>query len=120
MGCAPAPNAYDAKIPVAKKSGLAVSTSRRFVDPKDETPGPGQYLTVPNKSVRASQAELSLKNKMSFLFKEKLKKNPTHDRDLDQEYQASSRAFTPVDDSLEFVDDTPPTVPTGNSIQQSP
>ena len=54
VGCAPAPNAYDAKIPVAKKNGLAVSTSRRFVDPKDETPGPGQYLTVPNKSVRAS------------------------------------------------------------------
>ena len=66
------------------------------------------------------EAELSLKNKMSFLFKEKLKKNPTHDRDLDQEYQASSRAFTPVDDSLEFVDDTPPTVPTGKTIQQSP
>ena len=103
VGCAPAPNAYDAKIPVAKKSGLAVSTSRRFVDPKDETPGPGQYLTVPNKSVRAS----------SFLFKQKFNKNPTHDRDLDQESPASSRAFTPVDDSFEFVDDTPPTVPTG-------
>ena len=66
------------------------------------------------------EAELSLKNKMSFLFKEKLKKNPTHDRDLDQESPASCRAFTPVDDSFEFVDDTPPTVPTGNSIQQSP
>ena len=63
------------------------------------------------------EAELSLKNKMSFLFKEKLKKNPTknptHDRDLDQESPASSRAFTPVDDSFEFVDDTPPTHPTG-------
>ena len=55
---------------------------------------------------------------MSFLFKQKLKKNPTPitDRDLDQESPASSRAFTPVDDSFEFVDDTPPTVPTGTSI----
>ena len=57
---------------------------------------------------------------MSFLFKQKLVKNPTHDGDLDEESTASSRAFTPVDDSFEFVDDTPPTVPTGNSIQQSP
>ena len=57
---------------------------------------------------------------MSFLFKQKLKKNPTPitDRDLDQESPASSRAFTPVDDSFEFVDDTPPTQPTGTSIQQ--
>ena len=50
---------------------------------------------------------------MSFLFKQKVKKNPTHDLDTDQESPASSRAFTPVDDSFEFVDDTPPTVPTG-------
>ena len=50
---------------------------------------------------------------MSFLFKQKVKKNPAHDRDTDQESPASSRAFTPVDDSFEFVDDTPPTHPTG-------
>ena len=54
---------------------------------------------------------------MSFLFKQKVKKNPTHDRELDKESPAS-RAFTPVDDSFEFVDDTPPTHPTGTSIQQ--
>ena len=50
---------------------------------------------------------------MSFLFKQKVKKNPAHDRDTDQESPAPSRAFTPVDDSFEFVDDTPPTHPTG-------
>ena len=54
VGCAPAPNAYDAKIPASKKSGIAVSTSRRFNEKKDETPGPGQYLAVPDNSIRAS------------------------------------------------------------------
>ena len=54
VGIAPAPNAYDAKVPLPKKSGFALTTSRRFEDKKDITPGPGQYLAVPDKSIRAS------------------------------------------------------------------
>ena len=46
MGCAPAPNAYDNKLPVGKKSGHALVKSRRFEETKDLGPGPGQYLTV--------------------------------------------------------------------------
>ena len=57
---------------------------------------------------------------MSFLFKQKLKKNPTPTHDRDQESPASSRAFTPVDDSFEIVEDTPPTLLTGTLNQQSP
>ena len=55
VGCAPAPNAYDAKAPASKKTGFALVTSKRFDEKKDEVPGPGQYLTVPDKSmIRAS------------------------------------------------------------------
>ena len=58
VGCAPAPNAYDAKIPASKKSGIAVSTSRRFDEKKNETPGPGQYLTVQDGFVKPSPQAL--------------------------------------------------------------
>ena len=47
MGCAPAPNAYDAKLPAGKGSGVAATKSRRFDDSKEQTPGPGQYLLPP-------------------------------------------------------------------------
>ena len=53
-GCAPAPNAYDAKAPTSKRTGFALVTSKRFDSRKEETPGPGQYLAPPDKSIKAS------------------------------------------------------------------
>ena len=47
MGCAPAPNAYDAKFPGGKGAGVAACKSRRFDESKEQTPGPGQYLLPP-------------------------------------------------------------------------
>jgi len=47
VGCAPAPNAYDAKLPVGKAAGVAAIKSRRFDETKEQTPGPGQYLLPP-------------------------------------------------------------------------
>jgi len=47
VGCAPAPNAYDAKLPAGKGAGVAAIKSRRFDDSKEQTPGPGQYLLPP-------------------------------------------------------------------------
>jgi len=53
-GCAPAPNAYDAKAPTSKRTGFALVTSKRFDSRKEETPGPGQYLAPSDKSIKAS------------------------------------------------------------------
>eukprot|EP00092_Neocalanus_flemingeri_P033041 GFUD01035935.1.p1 GENE.GFUD01035935.1~~GFUD01035935.1.p1 ORF type:complete len:282 (+),score=84.99 GFUD01035935.1:72-917(+) len=49
VGCAPAPNAYDGNLPTSKVSGVAIikSSSRRFDEMKEQTPGPGQYLMPP-------------------------------------------------------------------------
>jgi len=47
VGCAPAPNAYDGKLPVSKIVGVAATKSRRFDESKEQTPGPGQYLLPP-------------------------------------------------------------------------
>ena len=47
VGCAPAPNAYDAKLPNSKGAGVATTKSRRFDELKEQTPGPGQYLLPP-------------------------------------------------------------------------
>ena len=77
VGFAPAPNAYDAKIPASKKSGIAVSTSKRFDEKKNETPGPGQYLTVPNASVRASPR--MLQRSASFRVNSLTKSSSRHD-----------------------------------------
>ena len=77
VGCAPAPNAYDAKIPASKKSGIAVSTSRRFDEKKNETPGPGQYLTVPDTSIRASPR--LLQRSASFRVNSIAKSGSRHD-----------------------------------------
>ena len=65
VGCAPAPNAYDAKIPASKKSGFAQVTSKRFDEKKDEVPGPGQYLTVPNSSMIKASPHV-LRRSLSF------------------------------------------------------
>ena len=55
VGCAPAPNHYDSKLPTSKKSGFSVVKSARFEESKQaETPGPGQYLAVQDSFVRPS------------------------------------------------------------------
>ena len=77
VGFAPAPNAYDAKIPASKKSGIAVSTSKRFEDKKNETPGPGQYLAVPDTSIRASPRVLQ--RSASFRVNSLAKSGSRHD-----------------------------------------
>ena len=46
VGCAPAPNAYDSKLPSSKKTGHALVKSARFEEAKISGPGPGQYLAV--------------------------------------------------------------------------
>ena len=58
VGCAPAPNHYDSKLPVSKKSGFSVVKSARFEERKEQTPGPGQYLTAPDGFVRPSPQTL--------------------------------------------------------------
>jgi len=86
VGCAPAPNAYDAKFPVGKGAGVAACKSRRFDDSKEQTPGPGQYLLPPmggaskplarsasfrvaSVSKRGSKADLTINSSRADLFK---------------------------------------------------
>ena len=58
VGCAPAPNHYDSKLPASKKSGFSVVKSARFEEIKEQTPGPGQYLTVQDGFVKPSPQAL--------------------------------------------------------------
>ena len=58
VGCAPAPNHYDSKLPASKKTGFSVVKSARFEESKEKTPGPGQYLTVQDSFARPSPQTL--------------------------------------------------------------
>ena len=58
VGCAPAPNHYDSKLPSSKKTGHALVKSARFEDTKNSGPGPGQYLTVQEGFARPSPQTL--------------------------------------------------------------
>ncbi|XP_023336551.1 hyaluronan mediated motility receptor [Eurytemora carolleeae] len=55
VNCAPAPNAYDAKL-TQSKAGVALTKSQRFEESKYVTPGPGQYLVPSGLGIQGPSA----------------------------------------------------------------
>jgi len=66
--CAPAPNAYDAKLKESK-SGAALAKSQRFEDSKYITPGPGEYIVPGALGNKPASVKPNLLRSASFRMK---------------------------------------------------